>query len=383
MKILHLISDHQVIERTLGVYESIFPECNNVLVFSKNDNFKRLKNNYSGKIVNKSNLSQVALNYDFSDTKYVIAHYLSMDKIDFIKYVPKHIHVCWEMYGADLYDQFLEPRGYQMYYTSPLSFDKYGFYKKYFSFFYKCAHYLKFRDKYIFNHQIKRQYDYISQRVNSLQYCCGYDAQFVENYSRRSIHSYEIFNYSLTTVLGELKDINFYNGKDIMVGNSASFSNNHLYVLNYLKEANLPSSIKYILPLSYGGNQRYADFVEQNYRRAFDGQIEVYRDYIPLHEYNKTFLRLNAVILAAWRQESQGTAIMAFYLGIKVIMSEKSPLYKWFVDCGFSVFTIENVSSNDYLEPLSLELKKKNREIVLQRYSESCVVKTFKKELSN
>ncbi|MBP5424158.1 MAG: TDP-N-acetylfucosamine:lipid II N-acetylfucosaminyltransferase [Paludibacteraceae bacterium] len=381
MKILHLITDHQVIERTLGVYESIFPGSNDVLVFSQDANFQRLKNDYLGKLVNRGNLDAIASSYDFSNVTYVIAHYLTMDKIDFIKYVPKDIHVCWEIYGADLYDQFLEPKGYKMYYTSPLDFNKYGFYKKHLPFLFKCALYSKFRDKYIFNHQIDKQYNYICERVNSLQYCCKYDASFVEEHAHRTIHSYEIFNYSLSTVLGELKNVDFYEGSDILVGNSASFSNNHIYVMNYLKKANLPESIKYILPLSYGGNQLYADYVEKTYKSVFGNKIETFRNYIPLHEYNKTFLRLKAVILSAWRQESQGTAIMAFYLGLKVFMSEKSPLYKWFVDCGFIVFTIEKSSSNDYIEPLTLDEKRKNREIVLNRYSESCVVETFKKEL--
>ena len=380
MKILHLISDHQVVERTLGVYENIFPDCNDVLVFSNDSNFKRLKKDYRDRIVNKNNLTTIANNYDFSDVTYVIAHYLTMEKIDFIKLIPYNIHVCWEIYGGDLYDQFLEPGGYKMYYTSPLDFDKYGFYKKHLLFIFNCALYIKYRNKYIFRHQLNKQFDYISGRVNSLQYCCKYDASFVEEHAHRSIHSYEVFNYSLSTVLGELKDVDFYEGSDIMVGNSASFSNNHLYVMNYLKKISLPQNLKYILPLSYGGNQRYAEYVERIYKSVFDTQIETFRQYIPLHEYNKTFLRLKAVILSSWRQESQGTAIMAFYLGLKVFMSYKSPLYKWFVECGFIVFTIENANANDFVESLSIDDKKKNRELVLNRYSESCIVDTFKKE---
>lgn len=381
MKILHLISDHQVIERTLGVYENVFPGCNDVLVFNKDANYQRLKNEYQGRLVNRDNLNATATSYDFSNVTYVIAHYLTMDKIDFIKFIPNNIHVCWEIYGADLYDQFLVPRGYKMYYTSPLDFDKYGFYKKYLPFLFKCAFYLKFKDKFIFNHYINKQYDYICGRVNSIQYCCKYDASFVEKHAHRKIHSYEVFNYSLSAVLGELKDIDFYEGTDILVGNSASFSNNHLYVMNYLKEANLPKSVKLILPLSYGGNKKYADFVEKTYKSAFGDQIETFRNYMPLHEYNKTFLRLKSIVLSAWRQESQGTAIMGFYLGLKVFMSERSPLYKWFVDCGFIVFSLERANVNSFLDPLSIDKKRKNRDNVLRCYSESCIVETFKNEL--
>ena len=42
MKILHLIIDHQVIERMLGVYENVFPYHNDVIIFSLTTNFKHL-----------------------------------------------------------------------------------------------------------------------------------------------------------------------------------------------------------------------------------------------------------------------------------------------------------------------------------------------------
>lgn len=226
----------------------------------------------------------------------------------------------------------------------------------------------------------KQQFNYISQRVNSVQYCCYYDAKYIEDYTHRKIHSYEIFNYSLSEVLGDLQDVSFYEGRDIMVGNSASYSNNHLYVLKYLSRI-LGHKVKLIIPLSYGGCKKYADEVEDAYESTFPQGIEALRNYLPLHVYNKTFLRLKAMILSAWRQESQGTAIMGFYLGIKVFMSEKSPLYKWFLDCGFKVFALEAARQEDFDRPLTLEEKQRNREIVLERYNEERIAQTFKENI--
>ena len=378
MKILHLISDHQVIERTLDVYENVFPGCNEVLVFSnKGGSFNRLKNDYTGRIVEKNNLNAFARGYDYSAITYVIVHYMTIEKADFIKYVPHNIHVCWEIYGYDLYEQFLLPLGYKMYYTSPLPYFKHPLLRRYMGGVMNL--YLTIKGvKYSFKSQRKKLFNYLSNRVDSLQYCCKYDAMFVEEFAGRAIPSYEVFNYSLAEVLGELEGKDFFEGKDILIGNSASLSNNHLYILKHLKNIVLPEDTKLILPLSYGGTKEYANKVVEEYKKEYLNELEVISDYMPLHEYNRIFLRLKSVILSAWRQESQGTAIMAFYLGIKVFMSERSPLYKWFVDCGFFVFTIESLDDKSFTQMLTEEEKKHNRQIVLKRYNSDRIAQTLK-----
>lgn len=381
MRILHLISDHQVIERTLGVYEKAFPGCNEILVFNNSDKFKRLKQDYTGKIVNWRNLNYVGQNYDFKEITHVISHYMSMDKIEFIKFIPKNIHVCWEIYGQDLYGQFLVPLGYQMYYTKPVNYEKHSFIKKYFKNLYKILLIVLKGAKYQFDFQKKAQFEYISGRINSIQYCCGYDAKFVENFAGRSIPSYEIFNYSLDEVLGELKEHDFFDGSDFLIGNSASITNNHLYTLNFLKEIGINKESKLIIPLSYGGTKKYIEKVSSEYIKQFPNQVVFLRDYIPLNEYNKMFLNFKSVILVAWRQESQGTAILAFYLGIKVFMSERSPLYKWFLDCGFIVYNIENINGNEFNEPLTKEEKEHNRLLVLQRYNNERILEVLKQNI--
>ena len=382
MRILHLISDHQVIERTLGVYESVFPGRNEVLVFSPQGKpFTRLKGKYEGQIVDGNNLSSFARGYDYSNITHIIAHYMSMDKIDFIKFVPDHIHVCWEIYGYDLYNQFLFPLGLNIFSEKTYKYTKYPLLSHYFKPLLNFILMIK-GVKYCFRWQIKKQFKFITGRVDSLQYCCKYDAKFVEDFAGRTIPSYEVFNYSLKEVLGDLEGSVFFDGKDILIGNSASLSNNHLYILDCLRKVNISNDSKLIIPLSYGGTKQYADTVANEYKKVYSDQLEVLREYMPLHEYNNIFLRLRAIILSAWRQESQGTAIMAFYLGIKVFMSERSPLYKWFVDCGFIVFTIESLDNNSFEQMLSDEEKMHNRQIVVNRYNESRIAQTLKDNIA-
>lgn len=379
MRILHLIVDHQVIERTLGIYETVFPQCNDVLIFDwkPKEPIKHLIKYKYCPLVNNGKGETYGKNYDFSGVTHIIAHYLTMDMINFIKSAPLDIHVCWEIYGADLYNQFLVDYGYNIYYTSPNKYSKHYILANYFNPIYKAMLCLK-GVKYVYPRQRKKQFEYIINRVNSLQHGCKYDAQLVEKYAKRSIYNYEVFNYSLTEVLGDLKDSDFFDGQNILIGNSASLSNNHLYILNFLNKNKLPDSANIIMPLSYGGNQSYINNVISAYSAVFGNNIIVYRDYMPLHEYNKIFTQLRAMILSAWRQESQGTAIMGFYLGVKVFMSEKSPLYQWYKDCGFVVYSLEKSNIEDFAIPLNNKEKVHNRKMVLQRYSDDYFKHTLK-----
>lgn len=380
MRILHLINDHQVIERTLGVYEELFPNMNEVLLFNKTKETKYLEKYASCTLVNFWNLKKIAKAYDFSGITYVIAHYMTMDKIDFIKYVPDNIHVCWEVYGFDLYNQFLVPNGYQISYTDELLYHPYSFSLRYFPLLVKIE--LLFKGhKYSFDWQKNRQFKYISNRVDSIQYCCKYDAQYIEEFAHRQIKSYETFNYSLSEVLGDLKDSPFSRGGNILIGNSASFSNNHLYVLEFLKKMELGHDIKMIMPVSYGGKPKYIKAIIEEYSRCFPGKVKFLKDYMPLHEYNRMFTSINACILSAWRQESIGTIIMCLYMGIKVFMSNRSPLYNWLIECGFIIFEIENATGSSLTEPLDYDTQQHNRDLVLQRYNEKQIAENLSKNI--
>lgn len=380
MKILHLIVDHQVIERTLGIYEKVFPGSNDVLLFpmfNENREIKHLDHYKSSKYVKVGEGKKTALQVNFSEYTYLVAHYLTMDMISFIKEAPPSIHFTWEIYGWDLYNQFLTLKGFDLTSISTARFEKYGYLKKYLPNLFDLALYATGHNV-NFTHQKRAAFDYICSRVNSLQYCCYYDAKYVEQYANRSINSYEIFNYSLKTVLGDLIDTPFFEGTDILIGNSASFTNNHMYIYKYIKDVQVNNDTRLIIPLSYGGPAKYVNDVKTLYSNKWPDKVDTLLDYMPLHEYNKMFLRLRCMILSAWRQESQGTAIMGFYLGIKVFMSERSPLYRWFKDCGFIVYSLEKSSESDYSRGLNEEEKLHNRHIVLERYNEIAFEETLK-----
>ena len=376
MRILHLIIDHQVIERMLDIFEIVFPTSNDVLVFSDASEYKHLNKHALCRRISKENVKKESETFDFSSYDYIVAHYLTLEMVDFISHAPKNIHVCWEIYGADLYDQFLVPCGFKMLYTNSLKYsslpkrimNRFGVYNLLLSIYTRNL-------KQLFCVR-RRYFKKITNRLDSVEVGCVGDAKLLEKYSGRAIDTYKCFNYSLKKTLGDLYNMQFSDGNDIMIGNSASLSNNHLYVLNYIKNFSLGES-KIIMPLSYGGFPSYKTDVMTEYQTLFSEKIFFLLDYIPLNKYNHIFKEIKTMVMAAWRQESIGTITMGLYMGIKIYMSNKSPLYLSLKEEGFYLYEIENVDEIEFVTPLSKDIKEYNRALLLELYDE----KFFEAEL--
>lgn len=370
MRILHLIIDHQVIERMLDVFESVFPTCNDVLVFSDTSVFKHLNKHSLCHCISKDTVKKEGRGFDFSPYNYIVAHYLTLEMVDFIGYAPKNIHVCWEIYGADLYNEFLVPMGFKLQYTDTYKYSspikkiikKLGVFN-----LLSSIRTGNFSQLYCVR---KNYFKKITNRLDSIEVGCMGDARLLESYSRKTYDTYKCFNYSLKQTLGDLYGGDFANGDDIMIGNSASLSNNHLYSLSFINRFNIGNS-KIIMPLSYGGFPEYKNDVMAEYKNSFAEKIVFLLDYMPLNEYNRIFQNIKTMVMTAWRQESIGTITMGLYMGIKIYMSKKSPLYLSLKEEGFYLYEIESVNENEFVTPLSEKEKKHNRELLLQLYNEN------------
>ena len=372
MRILHLIIDHQVIERTLRIYENVFPGQNEVIVFA--DTYKHIINYQSSIRVNRKNYQEIAKRYDFTNVKYIVAHYLTFDMIDFIRLLPKNIHICWEIYGYDLYNQFLEKFGMVLYSDININdYKNHSFLLNHFPVLYELGLILK-GHKSLTSYSAKKYFQYITSRLDSICVDCKNDLKLLEKYSGRSYNYFSFCNYSLKETLGNLYNKEFAHGKKILVGNSASFSNNHFYILKHLKLLNFQEALQLRLVLSYGGNRKYKNDIINAYSRSLEkANVEFITSYTPLDEYNRKFLDLNSMILSAWRQESIGTALLGLYLGIKVYMSVRSPLYSYYKDLGFIIYSIESDDFNHINEPLEQCYRIHNRNIVEKLYNDEVI----------
>lgn len=151
-------------------------------------------------------------------------------------------------------------------------------------------------------------------------------------------------------------------GKDVLVGNSASLTNNHVEIFELLaREDGFKGRI--VCPLSYG-DARYAEKVSGLGRDLFGDRFLPLLEFMPNREYLKIIGSCGFVVMGHLRQQAVGNVCSALFLGAKVYLDSRNPLSNWLVSRGA---VIGDVSRLDFI-PLSDREIEVNRSVVLGQW---------------
>ncbi len=169
------------------------------------------------------------------------------------------------------------------------------------------------------------------------------------------------------------------NGNDILLGNSASFTNNHLEALEMLKGMDIGNR-KIIVPLSYG-NSKYADYIQNKGTELLGENFIPLRKFMPLNEYTSIISGCGVTIMNHYRQQAEGNILTMLWLGSKVYLNESNTFYQYLKRAGAVIFTMEKDFSEgnlSVLENLSPEEIKHNRDILKKEIGEERVIQRLR-----
>lgn len=170
-------------------------------------------------------------------------------------------------------------------------------------------------------------------------------------------------------------------GNDILIGNSADPSNNHLDVFEKLSDINI-SGMQLYVPLSYGGNARYITVVKNQGKEHFNHSFVPLENFLPLEEYSRIVSSCSNVIMYHERQQAMGNIFMALWNGCKVFLSETSVTYKYLKSCGYHVFSLDrdkNLLSKSTM--FETDFVMENRKIMIDDVSLQCQIRKIKRLL--
>lgn len=371
-KIIHIVSDEKVVDRTIDYFETTYPGRNTFILLVPYEN-------YSCKYVKKLDKVEV-VSIRSKQVKYwyerctcyehMLIHMLDKLKIQFVKNI-NHPNITWIIWGADLYDDLLVPRGYQLYYDSQLPLK---------------AHLIsKLRQNFGFIANIldKRRLSCRIKTIKKIKNVAAIEADYqllMEYYPEfRHLRRKDFFYYPIDEILGREMIDKYCHGSNIMLGNSSSPNGNHLFALQILK--NIKCEDKIIIPLSYG-NINYRQYLIGKCRQMDTLNIQPIFDYMSLKEYNKILLKCENFIYANLRQEAVGNILIALYLGGKIFLDRRNPLYNYFKDLGLTVFSLEDVTIERLTSKLSYEDGQRNRKIIISRYNHRALIETIRDNFS-
>lgn len=168
-------------------------------------------------------------------------------------------------------------------------------------------------------------------------------------------------------------------GPDILVGNSASLSNNHLEAFDMLRPL-VGGDRRLVVPLSYG-NARYAERVAQAGNERFAERFVALRTWMPIEAYNEQMRSCGFVVMNHRRQKAVGTIGAALYKGAKVFLRPENPLSGFYAGLGAVIHSTEALEDGDpqALVPLPDADRQRNREVVCARWGRPSVVAAIRR----
>lgn len=213
---------------------------------------------------------------------------------------------------------------------------------------------------------------------------CGilYEEEF-KNMQRITKQEFKFFPFCFYPIDLMLDDPSTrINGNNILIGNSASKTNNHLEAFEKLKSICL-SEQKLIVPLSYG-DKKYGQEIfnrgKEDFGEDFDGILE----FMPLEAYNSYVQSCGIVIMNHYRQQAVGNVLLMLWMGAKVFLDERNTLFHYLKRIGIVVFSVSSdlvVSNPKCLENLSQEEQNINRAILKTEIEEEVLITKLRSEL--
>ncbi len=138
----------------------------------------------------------------------------------------------------------------------------------------------------------------------------------------------------------------------IQIGNSATASNNHIYILEKLVKFR-EENIKIFIPLSYGDIE-YAEKVIKVGENLFGEKIVVMTEFMETNEYYQFMKQMDIALFGIKRQQALGNIFALLYFGKKIFLKEHSIIQhyvKSICHCDVSgINEIENMNYQQFIQ---------------------------------
>jgi len=210
----------------------------------------------------------------------------------------------------------------------------------------------------LFDYQMmfQRQISCIKKINNVITLAPGDDFELNEHYDLKA-NSYHL-NY-LDPIFMNSVYTKFIEGNNILLGNSAEYTNNHYEAIELLSKLELLNR-KVIIPVSYG-DQTNSKAVEKHAKEKLGNKAMVLTGFMPFGEYVELLNTCEISIMPHIRQQALGNIVKLIFNGSHLYLNKKSNIYKFLVSKGFIVSTLEDLVT---IKTLPLENKETNRALV-------------------
>ena len=342
MKILHIISDDKFIDTHIDKFK--FIEFESTFVYLKENN--TYKGKYAGLLqhIKPSSKEYVQINSNIMSFDAIFTNGLGYQQSVFINQLSSnHPKVFWCFFGAEIYNNPKIWSKEDLYSSETLKTVKKQKVKKIFQKLYHL--------RFIFKNG-KNIHSEIRSAISKCSYFVWYVKEEYDYIQGKIAFKLPEFKYLMI----ENRFLNLdqvYSKKDkILLGNSASEANNHIDALIIFEKSKCNCEIS--IPFSYGVKNWYRNEVLEVAKR--NPKVSLIENFVPYEQYMINFEEAKAAVYPSYRQMGLGNIVMCIRSGVKIYLSVRNPIYKWFVNNNIAVYTMEDDLDKDILNN-NLQLK--------------------------
>ncbi|MFS1423633.1 TDP-N-acetylfucosamine:lipid II N-acetylfucosaminyltransferase [Shewanella sp. 10N.286.48.B5] len=160
-------------------------------------------------------------------------------------------------------------------------------------------------------------------------------------------------------------------GDNILLGNSASESNNHIEAIELIAEVK-GFDVKVVAPLSYG-NREYKEHICDFGKKKLSIDFIPLTDFMPIDDYIEVIQSCSVLIMNHLRQQALGNIIIGLFLGAKVFLQKRNPIFYYLTNLGFIIYSVDDVSTESLKSRLSYDEVSLNRRLLSSIWSRKVI----------
>jgi dTDP-N-acetylfucosamine:lipid II N-acetylfucosaminyltransferase len=386
-KIIHVFDDDKFIDPAIKLFESVYPGISEYWIIKKQGETLQYVTSTNVKTFDASDKESFEnfigrINAIEDSSPIIFLHALDQTKQNIVLKLSYKVIKVWFIWGYDLYGNWpllkntiFEKHTKAYIYQAEkqkvknkLIFSNYSFW------LFKNLRFFKYvlpsKIINVLNKSFNTAFYNAATRIDIVVPVIFEEFEIIKKIGIKAI--YAPFGYgSIEGILGNKISNNVLRSSNILVGNSADPSNNHLDIFLKLSQINLKSKKVYV-PLSYGGSKDYKEFIIRKGKELLGTNFVPLTDFMTLHEYNEILLSCGVVIFNHVRQQGVGNIVTMGYFGARIFLNSKSPVYKSYKDYGIKIFDFKSIKETD-LVPLNNKDYELNKNKLFSLYSEEAV----------
>ena len=363
MKILHLGTESPFVDFLVSRFERVAPGANELVVVSQAEEPER-SGDFTGPRtwLQRPRARQVEETVERGrDADLVVAHAMTGFAALVCTQLPPHVRVLWSGFGFDYY---LGASGEDL--AGPLTRQ-----------LLQAAHGGREPDR---NGRMVLEGDDPPLELLANDVVRQYAATRADYFSAPVDADLEVFTRAFPGFRGRYRQVNYGDvattcrgadelatGSDILVGNSASWPNNHAEAFRTLAQTDLGDR-RVVVPLTYG-DPAYRDAVLEEGAKRLGKHFHPIVDHLPIDEYLALISSCGVALFQHRRQQALGNILAALYQGSTVYLDRRNPLFTWFRSHGVRVQPARTIRDGLPEGPVSPEVLARHRAVIEEHWS--------------